>query len=902
MTKSAMASRLLMLGMALTAAGCSEVQPTAVVEEATRPSAAAAANYTTVAGNDWQAYNSSADLRAAQNFVWWDSRDVYNYVNVVPDATFGKVVRITFPQNSGSPGSSPQMHQSLSQPLAKMWYRWRMRYEPGWTTVGPDPAGHANSYKVAFWLWQNYEARGGVVFTNSTQYLIEFGVRQPGGSYLQYNERPIPGSALNFGNVSTEWTDNQWYEFVAYYDKTGPTTAQQHYWRRRLTTNGQVAPGPWIYMGLDLSGQPTPLVRGIQLGINKNKNNTHDMYIYWGPWEVVDGSAYPNPWGMPNVTGTTPPPTLQSLAMTPDSASVPVGGTVQFSTQGLMSNGTSASVAVTYSASGGTVSANGLYTAPATAGVYNVVASAQGLADTSRVRVVAPPSGPTLMAVSLTPASATTNTGGTVQFQSAGHYSDGSTGAVAVTYSATGGTVSPTGLYTAGGTAGTYAVIARAANGLADTAAVTINQNVVLQQVNLTPAVVSLATGGTQQFQASGQYSNGTTSAVLVNYSATGGSISATGLYTAGSTAGTYRVIAVAQGSTLADTSVITITPPAPTLQGLTITPTSATLLTGGTQQFNAHAQMSDGSTPTVTATYTASGGSVSAAGLYTAPATAGSYTVTASYSGRTATANVTVTAPPTLPPPTSGYSAEVGDDWRSYTSVAQLQTRNLFSWGHSQSVYTAVSLVSDPLFGQVVRLTQPAGTTATPTLGKTLPSSLAKAWLRYRVRFSPGWRIDGANTGAATYGLADMRWAGNAGMSAMSLLGSSYAINFNVRSSAGTYVRYTETQLGAADLGGVTTEWSAGEWWEYAMYYEQTSATTARMHYWRRKLTSSGQPGSNWVYAGLSISGASTPLVRAINIALTKSKVTPATQYVDLGPWEVVDGSKYPNPWGLTF
>ena len=811
MTRSAMASRLFIL-VVLTAAGCADVQPTAVVDEAARPSAAAAANYTTLAGDDWQAYSSSADLRAKQLFVWWDPRDVYNYVNVVPDATFGKVVRITFPQNSGSPGSSPQLHKSLQQPLSKMWYRWRMRYEPGWTTVGPDPAGHANSYKVAFWLWQNYEARGGVVFSNGSQYLIEFGVKQPGGGYLRYNERPIPGSALDFGNVSTEWVDNQWYEFVVYYDKTGPTTAQQHYWRRRLTTNGQIAPGPWIYMGLDLSGQPTPLVRGIQLGVNKNKNNTKDMHLYWGPWEVVDGSTYPNPWGMPNVTGATPLPTLQSLAMSPDSASVPLGGTLQFSTQGIMSNGTSAPVAVTYSANGGIVSASGLYTAPAVAGVYNVIASAQGRADTSRVRVVALPSGPTLMAVSLAPASATTTTGGTLQFQSTGHFSDGSTRSVSVTYSAT------------------------------------------------------------------------------------GGSINASGTYTAGAVPGTYRVIAVDPGSTLADTSAVTIAPPVPALQGLTITPASATLLTGGTQQFVARAQMSNGATPPVSATYTASGGSISAAGLYTAPVTAGSYTVTASYNGYTATASVTVNAPPT-----TGYSTVAGNDWSAYKNLAQLQSANLFAWGHGQNVYSAISLVSDPLYGQVVRLTQPAGTTATPTLGKTLPASLAKAWLRYRIRFSPGWRIDGANVGAATYGLAEMRWQGYAGMSAMSLLGNAYVINFNVRASSGL-LPYTESQLGAPDLGVVTTEWSAGEWWEYAMYYEQTSATTARMHYWRRKLTSSGQPGSSWVYSGLSVAGNATPLVRAINIGLSKSKQTPTAQYIDLGPWEVVDGSKHPNPWGLSF
>jgi hypothetical protein len=82
-----------------------------------------------------------------------------------------------------------------------------------------------------------------------------------------------------------------------------------------------------------------------------------------------------------------------------------------------------------------------------------------------------------------------------------------------------------------------------------------------LSAVVLTPATVSLAPGAAQQFNAAGRMSDGSTSTVSVTWSATGGTISA-GRYTAGSTAGTYRVIAVQQGGTRADTSSITITAP----------------------------------------------------------------------------------------------------------------------------------------------------------------------------------------------------------------------------------------------------------------------------------------------------------------------------------------------------
>jgi hypothetical protein len=74
------------------------------------------------------------------------------------------------------------------------------------------------------------------------------------------------------------------------------------------------------------------------------------------------------------------------------------------------------------------------------------------------------------------------------------------------------------------------------------------------------PVTASVPTGGTQPFAVSGVWSNGATTTPTVNYTATGGTITTAGLYTAGSTAGTFRVIAVQQGGTLADTSAVTVT------------------------------------------------------------------------------------------------------------------------------------------------------------------------------------------------------------------------------------------------------------------------------------------------------------------------------------------------------
>ena len=113
---------------------------------------------------------------------------------------------------------------------------------------------------------------------------------------------------------------------------------------------------------------------------------------------------------------------------------------------------------------------------------------------------------------------------------------------------------------------------------------------------------MSLAPGAVQQFSAIGRMSDNSTSGISVTWSETGGTVTSSGAYTAGATAGTFRVIATQQGGTLADTASVTIAvpPPTVTLTAIEVSPASASLLTGATQQFSAVGRMSDNSTSSV--------------------------------------------------------------------------------------------------------------------------------------------------------------------------------------------------------------------------------------------------------------------------------------------------------------
>jgi hypothetical protein len=144
--------------------------------------------------------------------------------------------------------------------------------------------------------------------------------------------------------------------------------------------------------------------------------------------------------------------------------------------------------------------------------------------------------------------------------------SDGSTVAPAVTLTATGGTVSGSGLYTAGSTGGTFRVIATQTGGtLADTSIVTVTAPTpVLTAIVLSPAAATVPAGGTQQFSVSGVWTNGGSGVPAVTYSATGGTINSNGLYTAGGTTGGFQVTATQVGGTLTTSSTVTITTPPP--------------------------------------------------------------------------------------------------------------------------------------------------------------------------------------------------------------------------------------------------------------------------------------------------------------------------------------------------
>ncbi len=205
--------------------------------------------------------------------------------------------------------------------------------------------------------------------------------------------------------------------------------------------------------------------------------------------------------------------------------------------------------------------------------------------------------------------------------------------------------------------------------------------------VAVSPTTATVTSGGTQQFTAS---VNGSTN-TAVTWSASAGSISSTGLFTAPSVTSstTVTVKAVSQADTTKSaTATVTVNPATQQTVAVSVSPTTATLNSGNTQQFTATVT---GSTNTAV-TWTASAGTISSAGLFTAPTVtaATAVTVTAtSQADTTKSATASVTVNPQTTATGSDYASRCSDP--NVVRCFTFDSSSIMPQGDSSTSYTSI-------------------------------------------------------------------------------------------------------------------------------------------------------------------------------------------------------------------
>lgn len=299
--------------------------------------------------------------------------------------------------------------------------------------------------------------------------------------------------------------------------------------------------------------------------------------------------------------------TLQSITVTPLNTSATAGTKVQYTATGSYSDGSTANIttSVTWSSSKtsvATIQSSGLASAVG-AGTATIKATSSSVSGSTSLTVTA-----SVSSISISPSSVSIALGLTQQFKATAHYSNGTTSDVTTLASWTSSVpavatvsnnASSQGLATSDAT-GTTSVGATYQGFTSTPAALTVT-GAALVSIAVSPASASIALGTSQQFIATGTYTDGSTKVITTSASWTSSTpavamIGATGVAVSG-TLGTTTITATS--GSISGSATLSVTPAA--LVGVSVTPLSLMLQKGASQQFNATAVYTDGSTQDIT-------------------------------------------------------------------------------------------------------------------------------------------------------------------------------------------------------------------------------------------------------------------------------------------------------------
>jgi uncharacterized protein YjdB len=311
------------------------------------------------------------------------------------------------------------------------------------------------------------------------------------------------------------------------------------------------------------------------------------------------------------LTISSTPPQLTGLSVSPSTASVFSGSAQQFAATGTYSYGgpQNLTAIVTWSAGPNTVAtiantagSQGLAQAIAT-GTATITATSGTDSATAQLQV-----NEVLTSISVLPSSASIGVGGAQQYTATGAFSDGTTGNLTATAT---WSVSPSTIATIGNTSGNPGLAQATAPGPATITAsfastagsATLTVTPLLIGIGVTPADPTLAIGSNQQFAATGTYSDNSTQNLTnqVTWSAAPLSTAAIGPSGVAQALAAGQATITASLGAISNSTMLTVSPPPPTLVSLAIAPLAPSVAVGNSQQFYATGTYSDGSSQELT-------------------------------------------------------------------------------------------------------------------------------------------------------------------------------------------------------------------------------------------------------------------------------------------------------------
>lgn len=346
-------------------------------------------------------------------------------------------------------------------------------------------------------------------------------------------------------------------------------------------------------------------------------------------------------------------PGLSSITVSPAAFSIASGQNKQLSATGFYANGTSQDVTsqVTWSSNSAnaTVSSSGLVSG-VSAGSATITATLGSTTGTSAATITTA----LLQTITVTPLTASVATGQTQQYMANGIFSDGSqtdiTNSVTWISSAPNvATINANGLAT-GASTGTASISATSGSVTSAAPATLTVTSAVLTEIDIAPDGQYIPVGGQYQLTLTGTYSDNTTqtipTATWSSSDQTFATVDSTGNVTGVRNSNNNPITITASYGGFTNTTTVFITSAVP--ESLQLTPATASIAGGTTQQYTVNVVYSDGSIQPVTSgiSWSSSTGSVAGVdsnGLVTGLAP-GQTTISAVYNSMTGTASLTVT------------------------------------------------------------------------------------------------------------------------------------------------------------------------------------------------------------------------------------------------------------------
>lgn len=315
---------------------------------------------------------------------------------------------------------------------------------------------------------------------------------------------------------------------------------------------------------------------------------------------------------------------LATIVVSPSAGTMNVSTGLQFTAIGRDGGSNVVGFTPVWTCSSGTItSGGGYFTASGTPASVTITCTCGAISGTATVTTIAG----TLVSIAVSSTTAI-HGGGTNQFTATGTDSLGNAVAITPVWSVVngGGTISPTGLFTAGLVSGTYSATVKAtALGVAGYASVTVSVGATTSIV-INPASASITAGSTYQFTASCYDSYGVLNSVagVVWNTDAYGSIDYTGFYTdAGSIGTRSTAVSATSGGITAYATVVTTA----AQTSIVVSPNPETATPSGTINFGCVASDAYGNQTTLVGTRvwsmtrTGAGTINSSTGVFTAPA-----------------------------------------------------------------------------------------------------------------------------------------------------------------------------------------------------------------------------------------------------------------------------------------